>query len=240
MVSVNETPDSKLSSAFQLHPLVDFPHFFTFEERAALTKWGAHASGLTDGSVLPTSEKERAFVDVARGLTPPETRFQRTWLRYLQAAAVHARLRECEAQQTATASDLEAAKMQIENLHEDVVRLTKWGKLGWERSSLDRAGPASETAQPIQVEGSVYESSIGAAREVTNREQYLVFIKDGLLALSDSQVFAMFNLVDGRGLTSQEMQNYSVEHDRRKAKYRPNDEWGRDDGFVVYANTDGQ
>ncbi len=71
--------------------LFNFPHYLSDEEQAELVKWGTHATGLTDGSTAPTSLKELVFVEVAKGIRPPETRFQRLWLRYLQAVAMDAR-----------------------------------------------------------------------------------------------------------------------------------------------------
>ena len=72
-------------STFQVQQLGCFPYFLSEVERDALERWGTHAVGLTEGSVLPTSDKEIEFVEVARGKASPLTRFQRLWLRYLQA-----------------------------------------------------------------------------------------------------------------------------------------------------------
>lgn len=81
---MNENQGPRSSSTFNLQTLGYFPHYFSDEEREALIQWGAHAAGLTDGSIAPVSVKEIQFVEVVRGHSPPATRFQRAWLRYLQ------------------------------------------------------------------------------------------------------------------------------------------------------------
>lgn len=77
---------------FNIKKLDHFPHFFSDEEQLKLRRWGQHATDLTDGSVEPSSEKERIFVEVACGIRPPETSFHRLWLRYHQAMAIESKL----------------------------------------------------------------------------------------------------------------------------------------------------
>lgn len=129
-------------SSFDIEPLVDFPHVFSDEELDALKKWGAHAAGLTDGSIVPRSEKESHFVAVACCRAQPSTRFQRVWLRYLAVVKAQWKLRENESHIASITRKLDAAKIPIEHLQEDVVRLTKWGKSAWqqlEQTGIDAA-----------------------------------------------------------------------------------------------------
>lgn len=84
----------KKTLPFVPQKLGNFPYYFSEEELEALVKWGTHATELTEGSIAPVSTKERQFIAVAKGYRPPETRFQRIWLRYLQAVSMEAKLAE--------------------------------------------------------------------------------------------------------------------------------------------------
>ena len=115
---------------FVVNNLVHFPHFFSDEELEALKRCGQHATDLTDGSVEPISEKEHYFVEMARGLRPPETRFQRVWLRYRQATVIESRL-------NAKVLELTAAKRSIRALHEEERRkLSDTSIVTWEKDYL--------------------------------------------------------------------------------------------------------
>jgi uncharacterized protein YifE (UPF0438 family) len=85
------------SLPFEPMKLVNFPYYLSEEEHAEIVKWGAHATGLTKGSIAPISQNERVFTEVAKGLRPPETRFQRLWLRYLQAVDMETKLADAYA-----------------------------------------------------------------------------------------------------------------------------------------------
>lgn len=116
------------NSNFHAQQLGYFPHLFSDEERDEIAKWGARAAGLTDGTITPASEKEQRFVETAKAMVPPTTRFQRVWLRYLQAVDIQTKWRECERQLATNSNLLSTANLKIEQLEEDVIRLTKWGK----------------------------------------------------------------------------------------------------------------
>lgn len=82
--SSNEvTPDEFLLN-------VRLPHFrflLTEEEIKFLSPWAKRAQELQHGNITPESDKEHLFVEICKGLRPPETKFHRLWLRYSQAVA---------------------------------------------------------------------------------------------------------------------------------------------------------
>lgn len=222
-------------SSFRLQQLGYFPYFLSDEELGALIKWGAHAAGLTDGSIEPTTVKEKQFAEVARGTRPPATRFQRVWLRYLQAVDIQTKWRESEQNLNIVTRRLGTANNQIEQLQEDVVRLTKLWKyardLGDTQNSPNRK-PLVHPASTTQGCGDAQLSTLSETskqrfvRDVTSRDQYLQFIEKGLSSLSDNDIFVLFNMVDGLALTPQEAADFNIEHSHRAAKYQPSDGFG--------------
>jgi uncharacterized protein YifE (UPF0438 family) len=222
-------------SSFRLQQLGNFPHFFSDEERDALNKWGAHAAGLADGSIEPTTVKEKQFVEVARGTRPPATRFQRVWLRYLQAVDIQTKWRETEQNLNIVNRRLDTANNQIEQLQEDVVRLTKLWKLASDSGDTQKVDSSHHRKSSVHPASTAQECGDGQVstlpemltqrfvRDVTNRDQYLQFIEKGLSGLSDNDIFVLFNMVDGLALTPQEVADFNIEHSHRAAKYQPSD-----------------
>ncbi len=230
--------------AFQLQQLGYFPHFFSDEERDALKKWGVHAAGLTEGAILPTSDRENKFVEVAKGKAPPLTRFQRIWLRYLQAIDIQTKWRESERKLITTTSLLSMANLQIEQLQGDVVRLTKL----WEfarnpgvSAAINFSNHNSQT-EPLDLsKSSIQQTDVCHGQvalktdksisvwDVTSRDLYLQLTESGLKALTDNEIFILFNLVDGLGLKAQEVANFNIEHSRRSAKYHASNSFGVSD-----------
>lgn len=243
-------------STFYLQQLGYFPHLFSDEERDALVKWGAHAAGLTDGSIKPASGKEIQFVDAAKAKKPPTTRFQRVWLRYLQAVDMQTSWRDCEKKLAATAAQLSAANSKIERLEAEVLTFNKRTGLAKYKSVEEKQGSntrpdiaESVAKHDIEIQNiplapgnaspeRVLQPTVFASN-VTNREQYLQLTKNGLGRLSDNDIFTLFNIVDGINLTSQELADFSREHQNRKQGYSPEGGYGNT-RFVEYAKTDGQ
>jgi hypothetical protein len=56
-------------------------------------------------------------------------------------------------------------------------------------------------------------------RDLTNRDQYLEFTKNGLGSLSDNEIFFLFNRADELALTSQDIEILTVENSRRARGY---------------------
>jgi len=243
---MSEANEMLTSSSFYLQPLGYFPHFFSEDERQALSTWGPHAAGLTDGSIQPVSEKESQFVEVAQGRLVPATRFQRIWLRYLQAVDIQTQWRQCARDLVVCINALDAANLQIEHLKYEVNRLKIWGEEGGgaQRESEIEAPKAAANAPVIttQSKDSVMVDAEAKselfASDVTNRDQYLRLTEKGLDQLSDNQVFMLYNIVDGLGLTAAEQKVFADQHVRRKLRY--SSEWSRYDGLVVHASTTGQ
>lgn len=211
------------SSDFQINQLDYFSYLFSDEERDALKRWGAQATRLSEGSVLPTSDKETNFVEVTKGKAPPLTRFQRLWLRYLQAIDIQTKWRESERKLIATISLLSEANCKIELLQEDVIRLTKLWKFA--RDSVRTPITGTENNKKLLDQSSTTNKCGSAtlvqifARDLIDRDQYLKFIEKGLINLSDNEIFVLFNLVDALGLTPQEVAEFNIEHNNRSRKY---------------------
>ncbi|MEI6760126.1 MAG: DUF413 domain-containing protein [Betaproteobacteria bacterium] len=226
------------SSSFHLQQLGHFPHFFSDEERSELNKWGAHAEGLANGTTLPTSEREAKFVEVAGGKSSPVTRFQRLWLRYRQAVLIQEKLLSSEKNLVTVTHQLDSAKSQIEQLQEDVIRLTKLWKLARDSVNTPKTNPVNnlkssaqsssshQNCRATQVETSPETSRLIYVRDVTNRDQYFQFIEKGLSSLSDNEIFTLFNLVDALGLTHREVADFNIEHMHRAFKYQSSESIG--------------
>lgn len=131
-----------------------------------MRQWGTHAAALTDGSIAPASVKESQFVDSARGREPPQTRFQRLWLRYLQAVALEARLNEVESDGKDTANKLYATEQmvshqdyliqgrdnKIQDLQADVERLNKlWRFAGQKMDAMTTESTAKTQRLQLRI-----------------------------------------------------------------------------------------
>ena len=89
------TSDNSAVSEYEPNlALQNLPHLFTDEELSYLARWSMRAQALQSGNATAESEKEKVFVDVCKGLRPPETKFHRLWLRYNQALAAEQALAE--------------------------------------------------------------------------------------------------------------------------------------------------
>jgi len=131
--------------------LVNFPHYFTEEEHAELVKWGTQATELASGSAPATSPKERIFIEVTKGLRPPETRFQRLWLRYLQAVAIESKLSEAEGKANYHANLLYAAQPLLIELTE-LKRQANFrsGQMGCSREVTESNSDVRDGVKPIR------------------------------------------------------------------------------------------
>lgn len=137
---------------FKLKEFQNFPHLFAADERSALEQWGKHAEDLTNGVVQPISNEEAQFVSAAKGSSPPATRFQRIWLRYLQATKAERKFIELgneivhlQNNRTRLIADLKkfdgwqkssfqqggTEQLPGEELTDKVSRLEVWGKSAW-------------------------------------------------------------------------------------------------------------
>lgn len=222
------------NGTFDVQQLGDFPHYLSEEEHAALERWGAQAEGLTNGATLPTSAREAKFVEVAGGKSAPVTRFQRLWLRYLQAVLIQEKLRSSEQRLTTVTRRLDSANSQIEKLQEDVIRLTKLWKFARDAVGTPKMDPVNnkkslnQSSNPHQNCGAAQMLALPETlkpifvQDVTNREQYLQFTEKGLISLSDNEIFMLFNLVDALALTPQEVADFNIEHSHRAGKYQSN------------------
>lgn len=112
-------------SPFCPNSLSYFPHFFDEEECVALAKWGTHAAALSNGTIAPANLKETQFLQAARSQAPPITRFQKIWVRYVNAIEIQTRLTESEKKLVDIASLLSTANVKNEQLEAQVIRLNK-------------------------------------------------------------------------------------------------------------------
>lgn len=220
------------NGTFKVQQLRDFPHYLSAEENAALKRWGAQAEGLTNGATLPTSAREAKFVEVIGGKSAPVTRFQRLWLRYLQAVLIQEKLRSSEQSLTTVTRRLDSANSRIEKLQEDVLRLTKLWKFARDSVDIPKIDPVNsqkslnQSPSPHQNCGTTQVKALPETfkpifvQDVTNRDQYLQFTEKGLVSLSDNEIFMLFNLVDALALTPQEVADFNIEHIHRAGKYQ--------------------
>jgi uncharacterized protein YifE (UPF0438 family) len=88
--------DLLADNAWQLKELPHFPFLFSEEEKNYLLVWGEKAEGLQAGRIPPETEKEKLFIDVCKGIRPPESKFHRLWLRYSQAVLAESRVYDAE------------------------------------------------------------------------------------------------------------------------------------------------
>jgi len=56
---------------------------FSEEEVRILERYGGQFQRLVGGDRTPETEAQRRFIEVARGIRPPETIYERTWRKYV-------------------------------------------------------------------------------------------------------------------------------------------------------------
>lgn len=223
------------NGTFKVQQLRDFPHYFSEEEHAALEKWGAQAEGLTNGATLSMTAREAKFVEVAGGKSAPVTRFQSLWLRYRQAVLIQEKLRSSEQSLTTVTRKLDSANSRIEQLQEDVIRLTKLWEFARDSVGTPKMDPLNsqnslnQPSSPHQSCGTTQVQALSETckpifvRDVTSRDQYLQFTEKGLASLSDNEIFVLFHFVDALALTPQEVEDFNIEYRRRAGKYQSTD-----------------
>lgn len=239
-------------SSYKLETLRKFPNLFSEDELSALKNWGAHAAALEDGLIPPISIKENIFVEVCKMSRPPETRFQRVWLRYKEAVLVEKKFLEMEQELSTLRETNNALSDEVDRLKDNVYRFKKLWKLATQELDERKAETGSGNKKADCNSENKLKKDIDLPRkdgandgnnkidilDFKTRDQYLIFIKNGLSSLSSNEIFILFNVVDRLNLTQQELSDFNLEHERRKSQLPTGGVRG--DNFIVYANTDGQ
>lgn len=239
-------------SSYKPETLRKFPNLFSEDELSALKNWGEHAAALDDGLIPPISIKENIFVEVCKMSRPPETRFQRVWLRYKEAVLVEKKIFEMEQELSTLRETNNTLNEEVDRLKDDVYRFKKLWKLATQeldehKAETDSGNKKADCNSEIKLKEDVnllkkYETNHDNNKidilDFKTRDQYLLFIKNGLFSLSSNEIFILFNVVDRLNLTQQELSDFYVEHERRKSRLPIGRVGG--DCFIEYANTDGQ
>lgn len=151
---------------FQLHELPHFPHFLSDEEKEELNKWGQHAQLLSQGHLVPKTQKEFAFARFCNSNDPPTTRFQRLWLKYCQAAQaerMYELFKELTERDTIQAEDFERLAADVKRLN--IVHTAAWGQVEKTKAELQTAKEmhlSTDRAQRALIRQ--YEEKLGIAQ----------------------------------------------------------------------------